>query len=324
MRKEKPPAPLKPADPVRAQKRAKRKAGTLRVLRVVLWVMLVFVFVRGVLAIVLPDDEISAREELAAYQKQHEAAEEQLRGLLPFAEDFAREYLTFSAGGEENYKTRLSAYAAPSVYRDLTLGSGSASIQRATGYRAEAVSDSQFNVRVRATVRYVRNAQNQTTKETTEKVTVDRIILIVPVAVVDGAYIVNDTPIFAAEPGLPELPAASYTGTPAPGETTAQITQALTNFYTAYYKEDESVIAYYLDADADPDSFVGLHGKVAFSQVSDCKAYQMEGGYLVLATVEVVTPSGQTLPQRFSLCVTARDGQFYVHSMDTRPSNLNQ
>lgn len=319
------PAPVRPSDPVKEKRRAQARTRAVLILRIVLWSILGFIFVRGVLAIAMPDDEVSARKELAVYREQHVAEETTMREIFPFAEDFVREYLTYAGGAEADYKARLGRFAASSVYRDVTLSTGgSASVSSATGYRTEVVSATQFNVWVRATVQYTISTVNKETEKTTTSNVTDQVVLVVPVTVIDGRYIVDDTPVFSADAPLPAFSAEAYSGTSASETVTAQVSLALTNFYTAYYKEDESVIAYYLAPEADPDDFLGLHGKVTFKRIADCKVYLLgEGTYLALATVDVATPSGQVFSQHFNLRLIEKDGQFYIRSMDTRTSNLD-
>lgn len=321
------PAPPKPA-PVKAKQEARmlRKAAGIKAARMVLWIILAFIFIRGVAAIARSGSTESAVTQLQSRYEAEAAEQARVEGLLPFAEGFAREYLTYSPSGDDDYKSRLSQYAVSAVYDGIRLRSGSAEALYARAYRSEAYSESQYDVWVRLNVRYTTEEENPDTGDVTQAVATKQTVLKVPVAIVGDRYVIEDTPAFVTDTEKADTYERSgYSGTGADRETEAAVEETLTDFFSAYYSDRQSVIKYYLTADADPDTFLGLQDRVQFSQMTDCRVYVLEepGAYLAVVTLEVTDDSGLTVPQHFNLRLDYKDGQYYIQSMDVRSKNLN-
>ena len=315
----------KPVKRSKAEVQTIRKAQGMRIVRVILWIMLTFIFVRGVVAI-LQDDSESQVVDLQQYQEELAADQTRIEQLLPFAEDFAREYLTYRNGEEQDYMQRLSTYAAPSLFSGIRLTEGSAEALNATAYRHEAYSETQEDVWVRLQVRYTTKERNLETDEIVEVQKLRETTLKIPVAYTADGYIVEDLPAFVSDSRkATDFKAESYAGTSADRDTQEAVEAALGNFFKAYYTEDQSVIKYYLTPDAELSDFLGLDGRVEFGRIAECKVYRSDDSDALLAIVglEVRDVNGMTVPQRFHLELQQQDGQFRVRSIHTRSKNIS-
>lgn len=301
-----------------------RKAQGMRIARVILWVMLAFVFFRGVVAI-FQGGMNDPTETVEQYRRETAASQARIEQLLPFAEDFARDYLTYSPGGEQDYHDRLKAYAPDNLFSGTRIGSNAAEAVSATAYRHEPYSDTQEDVWVRLTVRYTLRERVADTGETVETRQLRETTLKVPIACTDSGFIVEDYPAFVAdERKARDWKPEGYSGTSADRETQTAVEASLTSFFKAYYGDDQGVIQYYLTPDADAADFLAVGGRVDFQRVTECRVYIPEGTgtLLALVTVEVKDAGGMTLPQRFHLELLRQDGQFHVKSLDTRTRNI--
>ncbi len=327
-KKQKAPKQPKPAKPKPERSRSEvqtlRKAQGMRIARVILWVMLAFVFFRGVVAI-FQGGMNDPTETVEKYRREAMASQTRSEQLLPFAEDFARDYLTYSPGGDQEYRQRLKAYAPDSLFSAVRIGNSAAEAVSATAYRHEPYSDTQEDVWVRLTVRYTTKERVADTGETMETRQLLETTLKVPVACTGSGFIVEDYPAFVAdERKTTDWTAENYSGTSADRDTREAVEAALTGFFRAYYGDDQGVIQYYLTPDAEAGDFLAVGGRVEFQRVSECKVYIPEGtGTLVaIVGVEVKDANGLTLPQRFHMELLRQDGQFHVKSISTRTKNI--
>lgn len=302
-----------------------RKAQGMKIARIVLWVMLAFIFARGVISVV-QDGENEASVDFQQYQNAVMQSQTRTAQLLPFAEDFAREYLTYSAGGEQDYIERLSKFAPASLFSSIRLGNASAEALFATAYRHEAYSQAQEDVWVRLQVRYTTKERNSETEEIVEVRQVKETTLKIPIACIGESFIVEDLPAFVAD----ERKASSYasSGYTAPGadrDTQNAVREALESFFKAYYTEDQSVVKYYLTADAQQEDFLSLGGRVAFERITNCTVYlpsEDENILLAIVALEVEDANGMLVPQHLHVELLQQDGQYRIRSIDTRIKNI--
>ena len=324
-RKPKVPKEPKPQKAERGAPKAQtlRMARGMKAARVILWAMLVFLCLRGAVSIAQGGTQSAAVD---VGRLRQEIAVERARDaqMLSFAEDFAREYLTYNAGGDQDYRQRISAYAPESLFSAVRIGSGSAEAISATAYRHKAYSDTQEDVWVRLTVRYTTREYNAT-GDTMETSQLHEATLKVPIAFTSDGFIVEDYPAFVTDARkATDYAQESYTGKNAEKETQVAVEAALENFFRAYYAENMSVIRYYLTPDAELDDFFGLSGRVAFQRLAECSVYMSEESDALLAIVgvEVADVSGLVVMQRFHVELEPQDGQIHVRSINIRSKNI--
>lgn len=306
-----------------------RKGKLMKLLRIALWVMIGFVFLKGVAVSLRPDPTVQVNSIIDQFKAEYTGYQRQDSEVMAFAEGFATEYMTYSdQAGVDEYKARLQRYAADTVTAAMAhLPTGAAAqVVHALAYKKEDYSATQADVWVQLEVTYTQRSKSPDGIETTQSTT-EKTILKVPVRIADERYIVEDFPAFVNDAmRLDDFKAAAYTGSEADSATNEGITEALTNFYRAYYENEQSVINYYLAPDADTTKFVGLGGRVAFKAIAAVRSfYTTEGDathFRVIASVTVTDKNGVELPQNFNLTMVLRDKQYYVVTMDTRNRDI--
>ena len=307
-----------------------RKNTVFHVLRVLLWLALAFVFLKGVMVSIRPDPVVEVNEAITAFKADFSGYQEQDNEVLAFAQSFAVNYMTYAAGAEQDYTNRLGRYAAPAVTNagyKFAAGSGAA-VTYAQAYRKEAYSPTQTDVWVLLTVEY-RSRTQSADGTITEQTISETATLKVPVAMQDNLYIVEDFPVFVNDSNKQsEYTATTFRGGGECDRTTGEaVALALSNFFTAYYESEQSVINYYLSPGANQADFVGLNGRVSFDKLSNIRVYYADESktnhFVAVLTVQVTDKNGVKMSQNFHVQLIFRDSQYYVQSMDTRTYNLN-
>ncbi len=301
----------------------KKNAG-MKILRIVLWTMLIFVFFKGVVSIFQRDKSEVVDQMIRDFKASYSQFTNQNEEVMSFAQNFAREYLTYTARGEEDYKSRLKDYVAANFFSDTVSDfSASAEAIYVRAYRMEDYSDNQVDVYVQAEVEYTRRIlQDGTTY--TEEVTRQPVTLKVPVYYSNGRYVVESLPLMVSDSVyLKKYSPERYYGTSLGDAEATAVKTSVTNFLKAYCEQDESVINYYLDSSADKDAFTGLDGRFTFSDISDISCYQGENGIICLVSFHITDTGNNTqLLQKMNLTLRESGGKYYIKTADTRTGNL--
>jgi hypothetical protein len=310
-----------------------RKKGGMIFLRVLLWGFISFIFIQGVIVSVRPDTVGEALRVVADFRRELAGVQMLDSEILAFAENFAVEYLTYTAGAESDYHARLSRYSvnlvADSVNNRMNTGS-SVSPLYVRAYRREAYSDTQSDVFVVAIVLYTR--QGEPIEEDDESVIPlieeqERVMLKIPVAFNDNRYIVEDLPVFVND----SMTMYDHASTPFAGRELdrnrqGQVFAFLADFFEAYYSERQSIIDNFLAPDAVRGEFRGLDGLLTLERIEDSsRAYHGEssGTLLALVSLTAIDRNGNAMRQNFTVTVIERDGRLYVLRLDTRINNIN-
>lgn len=300
-----------------------KKNTSLKVLRVVFWGMIVFIFFKGVLSCFQRDraDEVSAmiRDFKASYSRFTSENEE----VMAFAQNFVREYLTYSARGEDDYKNRLKEYVSSNFFnestQDFTAAAAAIYVQ---AYRMEDYTENQKDVYVQAEVEYTRRVLQDGTNYT-EEVNRQPVTLKVPVYCNNGTYAIESLPLVVSDSVLEKYSAEDYYGSSLSEADTARIKTSVDNFLKAYCEQDESVIDYYLDTSADKTEFSGLNGRFTYQGISDIKCYQGTTDIICLVKFKIQdTGNNAKLLQKINLIIQQSGERYYIKEMNTRTGNL--
>lgn len=303
-------------------KKEKRTGGTLRkntllcAGRVLLWTMLIFFFVRGVIVTFRPDTLTEAQQVIGEFKKELVTEKKLNNEVLSFAQNFVYEYLTYTAGEEKDYKERLEQYiTATTNVNDTEIYRGEQKAVYVQAYRMEQLDMEHFDVYVLAEVQYVYYREQEATQESAET------RLKVPVLSRDGEMVVDGLPMFVNDNTLLEgYQIQEYSGQAADEQTAAGAGMAVTSFLKAYYEQDENVIDYYLSQDADRGGFFGLDGRYTFDRMQSVRCYQEESRIVCIAEYKICDAvNGAKRWQKIRLnVVRGSDGKYYIQSMSAR------
>lgn len=303
-----------------------RKNTCLRISRIVLWGMLLFFFGKGVVYTFRPDTVTQAQILINEFEQELEDKKTLDTEVAAFAQNFAQEYLTYTAREDSEYQERLKKYMGNNnTLASLELANGSAKAVYVEAYRMEPYAEKQWDVYVLAQVEYT---TTQISEESSYEVVTqtEQTCLKVPVYVDAGNMIIEDLPLFVHDNQLAEeYHKQDYVGTSLEETDQKEITTSVTNFLTAYYEQDKTVIEYYLSQNADKERFLGLNGRYQLEQVKRLNCYQEPDQPSIICIVELKISdpiNGAKLNQRLHLKLLQADGRYYIESMDTRTGNL--
>lgn len=295
-----------------------RRNTFLKISRIALWGMLIFFFVKGIFYTFRPDTVTEAENLIQNFNADLEYKKKMNNEVSAFAQNFSREYLTYTAGEEDEYKTRLQQYMAGAGKLDsMEIYRGSSQAIYVQAYRMEQFADHQWDVFVLAEVEYqIFSGQEMQTerKQTCMKV---------PVLAQENGMIVEALPMFIHDDVLlKDYKASEYSGTALDDKTVSEIKTAVTNFLKAYYEQDETVINYYLSQDADRSQFLGLDGRYLFYRMNGLRCYQEQGqsDIVCIADFKITdTVNEARLQQKLRVnVVRGIDGKYYVKTIAPR------
>lgn len=300
-----------------------KKNTGMKVLRVFFWLMLVTVFFRGVFEIVKPTKVSEITMIIDEFKKEQEVIGDHPEELMKFAQDFAKEYLTYSQSGESDFRERVKPYVSKRI-GDLSGIYSFRNTAKATyvnAYRKEAFSSNQYDVFVNAEVQYdIKNQETGEIKQTTADCT-----LKVPVTVTDNGYCIEGLPLYVADNRLD----ASYNPLEAvPGVEidNKEVELAVTNFLDAYYSQDQSMINYLLTEDADKNKFIGLSKRYSFVKIDSIHAYETEGNEIICILKAKIQDAvnEETIYQEFNIQIIQEGDKYYIKDMNSKITTLNQ
>lgn len=306
-----------------------RKNTAMRIMRIALWGMLIFVFIRGVSTCMKKDSVAQAQAVINEFEGKFAEYKDDNEEIMSFSQNFAREYLTYEQRQESDYAERIRRYVSKEIYErasDLVDFQGKATAVYAQAYRKEEYAENQYDIYVLADVEYETEVKTEKNGETETSVTVMRkpVTLKIPVYSDEGKYVVEGLPVIVSDSmQLTGYSAEAYSGTAITDARVNGIRTSVTNFLTAYYDQDQNVIEYYLTKDADKTKFQGLSGRYTFYQIETINCYALDSGILCIVSFTVTdSANGNHLLQELNLLVTADGDKYYIKNMNTKTAHL--
>lgn len=305
-----------------------RRDTKLRIGRFLIWAMMAFIFFRGVITCIQPDPRTEVNQAIQHFKSELDSFQSLDSELLAFAENFAVRYFTYHSGGEAEYSDGLKAFAAPQVSNiGFDIPNGAACrVLYANAYRKEQQSEDQYDIWVMLELEYTTERRLDEGGYTSQTST-EQTIIRVPVMEQNGRYIVEDLPAFANDNSVIKkyTPESFKGGSECSDSVRQSVKKALTNFFIAYCRDEQSVINYYLSPKADQSDFIGLNGRVQFNKIESLSVYPVpneNNRFIALVTLNLRDKNGMTFPQSYHIELLYRDDQFYIETMDLRTQNI--
>lgn len=300
-----------------------KKNMFMKIMRIILWIILIFVFIRGVISIVRPDSYKTAINTIKEFKNNFKQIKNSEEELFAFSQNFVYEYTTYEVNKEVDYINRVKQYAIEHLFsRELKLLKNAKCLYART-YRLEEYAENRYNMYVLAKVEYTekKTAENNTTFIDIKTIQ-DRTFK-VPVFKDKNGYVIDNLPIFVNDTiKLDKHSPKQYSGKELLKSEAEGIKKSLGNFFKSYYEEEQSIIDYYLSANADKNKFQGLNKQVLYKEITNLKVYQLdERKYLALVSLLVID-NETLLQQDFNIILVSKDSRYYIEDIDTRITNL--
>lgn len=298
----------------------KMKKNTGRkIMRYVLWIMLICIFLKGAWEIVKPDSVSEVNSIIHQFKADLKKTGDSPEEVQRFAQDFAKEYLTYEYRGAADFKERIEPYVTKRIKDQAESIYGFRNKAKAVyvnAYKKQLYAENQWDVFVSAEIEY-----EITQPETGEKeIKTEKANLKVPVVYSPGSgYCVESLPLFVQD----ERQAKNYN----PAEVmvdseipTDSLRPSIQTFLEAYYSQEQQMINYLLSADADKGKFLGMSKRFEFVSISSLKAYSPEGkDILCVAKIKVKdTVNGEELSQELNLTIIQDKEKVYIKDINPR------
>lgn len=234
---------------------ARRRRWLRHAGRAVVWLVLVWILVRGVSDIFAPPAIIASSSRRAAPSQTADPS------VDAFAAAFAREYWTFTPGQQDSHVARVGAYLAPAVApgAGLVLPDAGPAQQAELGIVTgrERVDDQRTLVAVAVVLR----GRGSGLRYLTVPVLRDK----------GGGLVVYDLPALAPAPRLATLPDARKVdeeGEPVAARDQADVAETVERYFTAYLAGDAEQLALVMPVNAQPAVPPGRQELVGIDEIT--------------------------------------------------------
>jgi hypothetical protein len=283
------------------------RVSALKGARWFLWLMVIWILVRGVASFLVPPREAPAavvKDDPAAMAAAAATAIAEREAPGAFAALFAREYLTVTPGAESQRSARLAPMILAGRFSpSVSLPTGTDFVGQTVGgtwpYRVENVGESTWLVTVAAKV------TTQMAQSAAERF----IYVAVPVLSGPSGYVVYDYPTVVPAPVSAGMQAPA-----APGDVitdpNGQIRNLVAGFMKAYAAGSASDVTYFVE----PGSAVqGLAGSQVYVEIAELTVRKNGSDVWADALVSMQDPISKIVTrQRYTLQVVERESRWYV------------
>lgn len=285
-----------------------KSAWPQKIGKVVLWVIIIFLFIRGIGSILKQDNAVKAQEALQQFTETKNYTDKVAQEASAFAELFSLEYLTY-LGNTDDYSKRLQPFT------DLEFTAGfNDRIQALSSkaYKIQWTDKSKINVDCSVKVRYL-NPQGLEIK-------INNTFLRVAVVEKDGKYTVENYPLFIPEIQKGSKPEVTKIGNDIDTGTKKAILTIVENFVRAYCVGNQVELSYYM-ADSKA-AFNGLNRRYTFKKLIDegCSVKVLKDGkYFVTVQYLVIDEiNSQEFRQNLEMQVISKDGKYLIEKFDSK------
>lgn len=298
-----------------------KKNTRMKILRGIFWFMLASVFFRGAYEILKPTKVTEITTIINNFREEQKNIGDHPEEVMKFAQDFAKEYLTYEQSGENDFKARIKPYVSKRIGNLSGIYSfrNTAKALYVDAYRKVEYGPNQYDVFVAAEIEYT--IKNPDTGEISEKV--EKSTLKVPVTITKQGYSIEGLPLFVADNRLDETynPQEAVPGTKIDNK---DIEPAIANFLEAYYAQDQSMINYLLTPDADKNKFVGLSKRYLFERIDDINAYELENGDIIcLLKVKIRDAVNEdTIYQELNVKIIREGDKYYIKDINSKITTI--
>lgn len=260
------------------------KYTVLSAVRAVFWLLIGVVIIRGISAWTSPVRPIIYKEEYIRAPSESDTAK-------AFALQFVREYLSYDARDQSEYRRRIGKYLAYNVSPDTV--SGWSRVLESNLWAFKKLNEKNSVITVHVKLMQGKNAEDPGTIR-------ERYVKVPVMALESEQYQVRDYPVFAAEFDSSKGHAPSFSGNSATERTRKEITETLTNFFKIYDRGTPEQIAYFLKSS---EKVKGYGGSYTFDMITSLEIYKQnsdETQAFVIAEIVVLDDFGSRFRQKYN------------------------
>ncbi|PWX55386.1 conjugal transfer protein [Clostridium perfringens] len=295
-----------------------------RIARGFLWGLIVILCIRGIVSIFKGNqgDEIEKKNKKFLEQLEQESSLEVK--AYSFAEDFSRDYFTRYPNSPQDFENRIKKYTTEQLAKEMNNGTYS-EVFDASAFSFQKYSENQINVSVKARVRvYTPKAgQEEVPQDAWQYDTnlTDYYITIPIVYDKDLNMAVDDLPVMTAPQTLASFENKEFSGTTETNpDIVNKINDSLTQFFKAYYEQNQTQIDYFL---VDGATILGTGQKFTLKNIERTSIYKIKDKEFLAIVNLNIDSYGSSLKQGFNVTVVQDGDKFLVKSLEPRTTNIN-
>lgn len=307
----------------KTQQTAKLKRSPIRFVRVLLWIVIVFIFIRGTVTLVRGDQvlEIKKQEKKFLQEMKDERAIDSK--ALSFAESFVNEYFQFSSEEEkEEYLARLSSYINPKIENDIIIPN-ECWVDYVQAYDLKTYTDNQVDVYVYAiVVKKVPEDPNNPDKSKMKYESED-VYLKVPIYYdKNNNLLVEDIPSIVGKPDNAKYPNNTLDLSTVSGTQASEIKSSIEEFLKAYYEANQKQVDYFL---LEPGSIKTASNKdiYKYESIEAIEAYELSDDRFLVTVKYKITDYGVETRQKNNFIIAYQDDKYMIKEMNARITNID-
>lgn len=296
----------------------------LKIIRIVLWALIVLIIIRGVVSIIKPNDTQNIISENKKFLEKVENENSLQLRLFSFAEDFTRDYFTRYPINKDDFKNRILKYTTEQLAIDMNNSSYS-EIINVSAFYFEKYSDNQYNISVSARIKQFVPKEGQENVQEDKKAYDNNIItenIKVPIYVDEqGKMMVDSIPMLIAAAEKSNIKIEEFN---AEGESNQEIVKkindGLNEFFKVYYGGEQTQLDFLLEKEG---IIKVTSSQSKFEKINTTKIYKIsENEHLVIADINLKSFNND-IKQKVNLTIVKNGDKYLVKQLDTRVSNLN-
>ena len=295
-----------------------------RIARGFLWGLIAILCIRGTVSVFKGNqgDEIEKKNKKFLDKLEQENSLEVK--AYSFAEDFARDYFTRYPSNQQDFENRIKKYTTEQLAKEMNNGTYS-EVFDASAFYFEKYSENQINVSVKARVRvYTPKAgQEQIPQDAWQYDTnlTDYYITIPIIYDKDLNMAVDDLPVMTAPQTLASFKNKEFNGTTETNQDVVKkINDSLTQFFKAYYEQNQTQIDYFL---VDGANILGTGQAFTLKNIEKTSIYKIKDKEFLAIVNLNIDSYGSTLKQGFNVTVVQEGDKFLVKALEPRTTNIN-
>lgn len=295
-----------------------------KIARAFIWVLIGILCFRGGVSVFKGNQSEALKKENEKILNNMEKQSSLETQAFSFAEEFAWDYFSRYPSNTQDFVNRITKYTTEQLANEMNNGTYSDVIYTSAFY-FEKYSENQVNVSVKARVRvYTPKAgQEETPKDQLQYDTnlVDYYLEVPIVFDKNMNMAVDALPVMTAPPEKAYFKNKEFSGTSEnDADKTKKITDSVSQFFKAYYEQNQTQIDYFLVDGAD---IRGAGQKFSFNKIDRINIYKLSDKEF-LAIVDLNVDSfGNAIKQGFNLTVVQEGDKFLVKTLEPRTSNID-
>ena len=280
-----------------------KKDTYLKVLRIFVWIFIIFIFYRGILFVIRGDRSIQIRNTLLTDMHDYKNEINNKNDVETFTALFVREYMTFD-GDIDEYIKKMNKYVNFEIENNFKFKKSKVNFVNVVD--SEKVKENIFNIDCLVNFEYIEDEEGTVVGQS-------EFVLRVPVYTSGTSFVINDYPFAVARSGKADIEKEDLLGELVGDKEKEDIYKTINSFLSAYMEGNTVDMEYFM---INKDNFkTGLSGSFKLKAVDESKFTATKDGdfYYVDCTYECEP----FLTQHVQFKLVVKDEKYLIDEFDS-------